>query len=318
MQGKGKIGLALQETLGQPAAAPTVTLRVRQFADPMPKYIEKEDEIALGNRFGSQSFVQGIETGQQQLRATATERELLPLLTAILAAPNEAGLIVPRPDTFGAGMPGQPLTIWQQHPLMNSLFVGAQLTGITLNMPTRDNVEITVSIMTAGGVDFEPSEVVFPPVPADVIQFLHWYLKIGDQLVAPESGSIEINQKMSVSDGAQGLHPEEAMNPLGMDLDGQLDARCKFKLHEAGAVKYGGDLKTIVALSKPGAGGRRSQQRVETGFEIAGKKYVFTLPNAEIRTTDIPNGTGKIVVGLEAVGVGLGVPPVTVQLPAAG
>lgn len=318
MQGnQGMVGLALMTDNATVPAKPEITLRVKQFADPMPQFIETTEDLATGTRFGQQKFIQGVQAGNRTIQAAATARDLPLLLTALLAAPDGTGLITPRPDQYGAMMPGQPVAVYQKHPLMDSLFPAAQIGGVTLTIPNRQNVDMSVTLNTARTADMTQAPV-FPPLAATgVMQMMHWYLKVGDVEYAPESGTIEIQQGMEAEDGAQGLHNDERMYVLGWSLNGPLTARTTFVLSESGAAKYGGDLKALLAKAKPDLStGERVKLPVETGFSIGGKQYVFRFPTAELKADNVPNGLGRLTVGLSADGVGLGTPPVVVQLPA--
>lgn len=316
MQGnQGQIGLALMTDNATVPASPTITLRAKQFADPMPQFTETTEDVATGTRFGQQKFIQGVQAGNKQIQATATVRDLPLILTALLAAPDATGLITPRPDQFGAMMPGQPVAVFQKHPLMDSLFPAAQIGGLTLNIPNRNNVEMNVTLNTARVADWPAQAPVFPPLATSVLQMLHWYLKVDGEEFAPESGSIEIAQGMEAEDGAVGELEAERLYVLGWSLNGPLTAKTSFVLNESGAARFGGSLRALLAKARPNQAGTRVQLPVETGFNIGGKNYVFKFPNAELRATNIPNGLGRLTVTLEAEGVGLGVPPVLVQLP---
>ncbi|MCP2015617.1 hypothetical protein L1280_002785 [Deinococcus sp. HSC-46F16] len=317
MQGNtGKIGLALMNDTTTLPAAPAITLRAKQYADPMPQYTETEEDVATGTRFGRQKFIQGVQAGNKTIVAAATLRDLPLLLQALLGAPDGTGLITPRPTDYGALMPGQPVAVWQAHPLMDSLFPAAQIGGLTINIPNRNNAEVSVTLNTARVNELTPPLPAFPPlVSTGVMQMLHWYLKIDDVVYKPESGSIVIEQGMEAEDGAQGLDDAGKMYVLGWSANGPLTARVEFQLSEAGAGSAAA-LRALLAAARPNAAtGERVQKEVETGFKIGDKDVKFTFPTAQLIANNIPNGLGRLVVGMQAEGVGLGVPPVLVNVP---
>lgn len=314
----GAIALALMTDLTTVPAAPTITLGVKQFADPMPRYNRQEETIATGTKFGKQMVTQGVETGEKSILARATMRDLPILLTAMLGTPDATGLIVPRPDNYGAMMPGQPLAVWQKHPLRNVLFAGAQLSGLTINFNTRQTGEVTARIFTGNPEKLD----VLPTMPAiastGLVRFADLALRIDGKRYAPESGSVEISQPMTVDDGAQGDLPDEKMYPIGVSTNGALTAKVSFTLSETGAGVDSGSLIGLLDMATPdSATGEVATKSVEVSFNVGGKVMKFTLPSAEIAADNIPNGLGRLVVGFSAEGTGLGAPPLTVTVPTA-
>lgn len=317
MQGnQGILGLALMTDNTTVPAAPTIALRVTQFADPFPKYTETEDQVATGTRFGTQKFIQGIESGSKTIQATATLRDLPMLLTTLLNAPDGTGLITPRPNSYAALAPGQPLMVWQKHPLKDSVFQAAQVSALTINIPNRQNADVSVTLNTAWVAPMGTAPT-FPPLAATgILQFLHFWVTIGGVKVAPESGSIEITQGMVAADGAQGKDDAKKMNILGWELDGQLTARLRFTLSESGAGVSTQTLLGLIALATPDAStGLRPTQAVEAGFKLGTDEIKFTFPNCEIMADNPPTGLGRLTVDFDAMSKNLGTAPVTVNVP---
>lgn len=313
----GLVGFAPMTDTASTPAVPTLTLGVKTFADPMPQYIETTEEIATGTRFGSQSTVQGVQSGNKSLVARGTLRDLPPLLSAFLGEPNETtGLITPRSNDYGALMPGQPLYVWQKHPLINSTFPAAQIGGITINIANRQTAEVTVTLNTAK-VENPTVMPVFPAIAStELLKFMDWYVMIGGVKYAPESGSIEITQPMTAEDGAQGTDADGKMYILGWSTNGSMTAQMTCVLSEAGAGKYGGSMTTLIQAAMPDpATGERATKVVETGFNVGGKTIKFNFPQGKVMTSNIPNGLGRIAVTFQVMGQGLGVPPVTATVP---
>lgn len=313
---QGKIGLALMTDNTTVPAAPSITLRARQYADPMPQYTETEDTVATGTRFGTQKFIQGVTAGNKTVQATATLRDLPLLLTALLAAPV-AGVITPRPGPFGVLMPVQPVAVWQAHPLADSLFPAAQVGGVTINIPTRDNATVDVTLNTAR-VETPGSLPVFPAIAATgILQFLQFFVTIDGKKVAPESGSIVIEQGMEAEDGAQGQDAAKNMFVIGYSLNGPLRARVTFQLSESGAGVDTLTLRGLMDKARPGANGLRTPVAIEAGFKIGTDTIKFNIPVANLLADQVPNGLGRVVVGFTAEASSVGVAPLTVNVPTA-
>lgn len=312
----GLIGLALMTGLADNPAAPTITLGVKQFLNPMPTYTRTDEAIATGTKFGTQRVVQGEEMGEKTLVARATMRDLPLLLTSCLGTPDGTGLITPREADFAALAPGQPLAVWQKHPLRNMKWRGAQITSLTINFQNRQTADVTVGIMTSNGEKLETLPT-FPAIASTgLVKFLNWYLKVDAKTYAPESGSIELRFPMQVEDGARGLDAANRMSPIGVSANGAMTARVAFTLSEVGAGVATGSLATLLDLATPDpATGEPVTKAVETGFEVGGETIKFNFPNAEIAADNIPNGLGRLMIGFSASGVGLGVPPVTATVP---
>lgn len=316
----GAVALALMTDLTTVPAAPTITLGVKQFADPQPKGTYTDEQIATGTKFGVDRVFQGWESGEKQIVARATMRDLPPILTALLGTPDgTTGLITPRSADYGALMPGQPVAVWQKHPLRNVLFKGAQISGVTINFQTRQTAEATVRIFTGS-----PEKLTtLPTLPAiastGLVKFANLALTIDGKNYAPESGTLDISQPMQVEDGARGYDAAVRDYPLGVSTNGSLTASMSFSLSEVGAgAGVGpkkGDLIGLLDLATPdGTTGEVVKKVVEVSLEVGGKPIKFTFPSAEISADNIPNGLGRLVVGFKATGTGLGVPPLTVTI----
>lgn len=316
---QGKIGLALQTALGTIPAQPTVSLLPKNFLNPMPEVTETTEDVATGNRFGELKLIQGFAAGNNQLTATATERDLKPLLEALLGPVDAAtGKITVRPGNFAAMSPNQPVTVWQKHPLADVLFPNAQISEIRINIPNRNTAEIQVTINTAANQAIaDIKTITFPPLAASrFIQMLHWYVKVGGKKVAPESGAIIFRQEVQAEDGAQGLDLDKRMFVIGWTANGPLTASVEFVLNESGAGIDGESLKSLVTKATPDRStGERAKVAVETGFLIGGKQTIFSYPEATLTASNIPTGLRDKTVSFTASGVGLGVSPVEVTLP---
>lgn len=312
----GAVALALMTDLATVPAAPTITLGVKQYADPMPKGIYTDEEIATGTKFGKDRVFQGWESSEKQIVARATMRDLPLLLTALLGTPNATtGLITPRSADYGAMMPGQPVAVWQKHPLRNVLFAGAQISGLSINFQTRQTAEVTTSIFAGN-----PEKLtVLPTLPAiastGLVKFSNLCLTVDGKKYAPESGTLEISQPMQVEDGARGCDTAKRDYPLGVSTNGSLAASIAFTLSEVGAGIDTGSLVGLLDMTEPdGTTGEVARKVVEVSFEVGTKPIKFTFPSAEISAENIPNGLGRLVVGFRATGMGLGVPPLTVTI----
>lgn len=313
----GIVGVALMTDATTLPNAPTLSLGVKQFADPMPQYVETTEEIATGTRWGRQMTVQGVQSGNKSLVARATLRDLPLLLTGLLGTPDTTtGLITPRANDFGALMPGQPLMVWQKHPVLNSVFPAAQIGGLTINIQTRQTAEVTVTLNTAK-VDNPASMPAFPAIASTgLLKFMNFYISIGGTKYAPESGSIEITQPMTAEDGAQGTDPSGQMYILGWSTNGSLTAQMTCVLSEAGAAKYGGSMAGLIAQAIPDpATGERATKAVEAGFTVGDKTIKFNFPAGKVMTQSIPNGLGRLAVTFQVMAEGLGVAPITATVP---
>lgn len=314
----GIVGLALMTDTTTIPNAPTISLGVKQFADPMPQYVETTEEIATGTRWGQQMTVQGVQSGNKSLVARATLRDLPVLLTALLGTPNATtGLITPRANDYGALMPGQPVAVWQKHPVLNSVFPAAQIGGLSINMQTRQTAEVTVTLNTAKVTNPGSTMPTFPAIASTgLLKFMNWYVSIGGTKYAPESGTIEITQPMTAEDGAQGTDTAGQMYILGWSTNGSLTAQMTCVLSEAGAAKYGGTIAGLIAQAMPDATtGERTPQAVETGFTVGDKTIKFNFPSGKVMTQNIPNGLGRLAVTFQVTAEGLGVAPITATVP---
>lgn len=311
----GAIALALMTDLSTAPAAPTHTLGVKTFADPMPKGIYTDEQIATGTKFGTDRQFQGWESGEKQITARATMKDLPVLLTAMLGTPDASGLITPRANDYGAMMPGQPLAVWQKHPLRNVLFKGAQVSGLSINFQTRQTAEMTVRLF-AGNPEKLTELPVLPPIASTgLVKFLNLCVTVDGKKYAVESGTLDIAQPMQAEDGARGCDEDNRAFPLGVSSNGSLTASLSFTLSEVGAGAGGGTLTGLLDMAEPDpATGEVSKKVVVVSLEVGGKPIKFTFPSAEISAENIPNGLGRLVVGLRATGTGLGVPPVTVLI----
>lgn len=311
----GSVSLALMTDLTT-VGTPTITLGVKQFADPMPKGIYTDEEIATGTKFGKDRQFQGWESGEKQIVARATMRDIPLLLTALLGTPDPAtGIITPRSEDYGALMPGQPVAVWQKHPLRNVLFKGAQISGLTFNFQSRQTAEVTTKIFTGN-----PEKLAqLPTMPAiastDLVKFMNLCVKVDGKMYAVESGTLDISQPMQVEDGARGCDAAARAYPLGVSGNGSLMASLDFTLSEVGAAAGGGTLTGLLDMAEPDpATGEVAKKVVEVSFVVGTKPIKFTFPSANIEATNIPNGLGRLAVGFKASGTGLGVPPITVTI----
>lgn len=311
----GAIALALMTDLSTVPATPTHTLGVKTFADPMPKGVYTDEQIATGTKFGTDRQFQGWESGEKQITARATMKDLPVLLTAMLGTPDTNGLITPRANDYGAMMPGQPLAVWQKHPLRNVLFKGAQVSGLSINFQTRQTAEMTVRLF-AGNPEKLTELPVLPPIASTgLVKFMNLCVTVDGKKYAVESGTLDIAQPMQAEDGARGCDEDNRAFPLGVSSNGSLTASLSFTLSEVGAGAGGGTLTGLLDMAEPDpATGEVSKKVVVVSLEVGGKPIKFTFPQAEISAENIPNGLGRLVVGLRATGTGLGVPPVTVLI----
>ncbi|WP_146202703.1 hypothetical protein [Deinococcus irradiatisoli] len=290
----GAIAIALQTAVGTAADAPTNTLRTTAFGNPMPEYTYTNDEIADGTIFESGEQLQGVAASQRQITAQATLADLPVLLTAMLGTPGTASgsplqaTLTPRLNDYAALAPGQPLTVWQPHPVRNSLFTDVQISSIVITISSRATATVQVTFNTTR-VSMLGSVPVLPAIAtAELAKFMNFFVKYATNPVLPTEATITITQPMEAEDAAQGLDSANNLYAVGWSRSGPLSAMVNIRLGAATIPD------TMRAAYEAG-----SDAVLEAGFKVGTKELSVKFPHSRVSTFVPDGGLGRIVVPID-------------------
>lgn len=290
----GAIAIALQTALGTPATAPTNTLRTTAFGNPMPEYTYTNDPIADGTIFETGEQLQGVAASQRQITAQATLADLPMLLTAMLGTPGAASgtppqaTLTPRLDDFAALAPGQPLTVWQPHPVRNSLFTDVQISSLVITISSRatSTVQVTLNTTRVGSIATVP---VLPAVSnTELAKFMNFFVRYAAGVVKPTEATITITQPMEAEDAAQGLDAANNLYAVGWSRSGALTAMVNIRVGAASAPEIMRDAYESGADAV-----------LEAGFKIGAKELSVKFPHSRVSTFVPDGGLGRIVVPID-------------------
>lgn len=305
----GAVWIAVQTAFGTAATAPTHALRVRTYMPPLKQFVRTTDEYADRSMEQKADRIQGVMLDNRSITVELTMRDLTMLMQAALGD-AVTGTITPKTGDFAVYAPGAPLTIWQLHPGGNTVSSDVQITGLTIDAPSRANVTATINL----GVTRVDDLAVIPTAPTisnEVLQFKHLYAKYDGADLFPESGQISLTTPMSVVDAARGLLADDrTLNPLGWERSGPRVAAAQFTTAGTPAALRAGYQVTDTADLKT----------AEIGFKlpgVSGKQFALILNPAQVKGHDPSNGLDRFTVQHRIEGVSLdGLPPFTVTVPA--
>jgi len=290
----GAIAIALQTAVGTAATTPTNTLRTTAFGNPMPEYTYTNNEIADGTIFETGEQLQGVVASQRQITAEATLADLPLLLTAMLGTPATAAgsppqaKLTPRLDDYAALAPGQPLTVWQPHPVRNSLFTDVQISSIVITISSRATATVQVTLNTTR-VSPLASVPVLPAISnVELAKFMNFFVKYAAGTVKPTEATITITQPMEAEDAAQGLDSANNLYAVGWSRGGALSAMVNIRLGAA----------TIPDAFRD-AYEARTDAVLEAGFKVGTKELSVKFPHSRVSTFVPDGGLGRIVVPID-------------------
>lgn len=280
----GAIAIALQTALGTAATAPTNTLRTTAFGNPMPEFTYTNDEIADGSIFESGEQLQGVASSQRQITAQATLADLPLLLTAMFGAPT-AGKIAPRLDDFAALAPGQPLTVWQPHPVKSSLFTNVQISSLVITVSNRATATVQVTFNTTRVVPIATMPVLPPLATTDIAKFMNFFVKYGGNTVLPTEATLTFTQPMEAEDAAQGLDPSNQLYAVGWSRSGAVTAMLNLRIGSASSPQ------ALLDAYESGA-----DAVLEAGFKIGSKELSTKFFHSRVSSATPDGGLGRILI----------------------
>lgn len=300
----GAILIAPQTAVGTPATLPTHTLKATTFMPPLEQLIRTKDDAANGSIRNRRSRVQGVSAEGRQVTVEMTLAALAELMKAV--GPVTTGTVTPANANFDVLAPGVPFTVWQLHPTGDRVASDVQIGAVNLSVNARTNVtaQVTFNVTSSQVLTGTPP---VPVLPADQLQYKHWWLKVGATTYTPETGGVNLQIPMASVDGARGSTPLLANYPIGWERNDSPMLTVSFSLPAlVTALRDAYEQNTLVAI--------------ETGFTLPGatpKTLKWVISSAEIGSVTVPGGMDRIVVPYEATGVSEDtLPEFTIALPA--